>query len=177
MRPALIFGFVATIAPVSFAAEAEPVHDFGISADVPIVTVAPRRAGRMTMSLPGLTYAMTLTVDCDTNWQPDSVSISVADSRTSFNAEQLQAGRELNLELRIPSIQIAPLRVEKFCVVSDLNTPEALIQNRITVPGVLSAQASLRCATDSEQSMLYVTKPLDVVLKCDAPEEDPLVIE
>lgn len=169
MRPVLIFGFIATVAPVSFAAEVEPVHGIGISADVPTVTVPRRRAGRISMSLPGLTYAMKLTVDCDANWQPDSVSISVADSSTSFNAEQLQSGRELSLELRIPSNQIAPLRIEKFCVAGDPDTSETAIQNRITVPGVLSAQASLRCATDSEQSTMYVTKPLDVVLECAAP--------
>lgn len=169
MRTALIFGLVASIVSLSFAADADPVHDIGISADVPTITVAPRRAGRITMSLPGLTYAMTLTVDCDADWQPDSVSISVADSRTSFNAEQLQAGRELHLDLRIPPNQIAPLRIEKFCVAADPDTPDTSIQNRITVAGVLSALASLRCATDSEQSTMYVTKPLDVVLECAAP--------
>ncbi len=169
MRTAFFVGLVAIIASLSFATEPEPAHNIRISADVPTVTVAPRRAGRMTMSLPGLTYALTLTVDCGANWQPESVSISVADSRMSFDAEQLQAGRVLNLDLRIPSNQIAPLRIEKFCVAADPVTPEKPIQDSITVRGFLSAIGSLRCVTDSEQSIVYVTKPLDVNLECATP--------
>ncbi len=172
MRPALLFGFVAAVRSVAFAAELEPVHDIGISADVPTVTVAPRPAGRLSMRLPSLTYALTVTVECDANWQPDSVTISIADSRTSFNAEQLQADRELKLELRVPSNQIAPLRIEQFCISGEKAKPDTADQNRITVPAVMSAQASLRCATESAQSIMYVTKPLDVMLECAVPVED-----
>jgi hypothetical protein len=121
------------------------------------------------MNLPGLTYAMTVTVNCDTDWRPDSVSVSVADSRASFNADELQVGGELTLELRIPSNQIAPLRIERFCIADDSDVPDATIQDRITVSGVMSAQASLRCATGSEQSTMYVTKTLDVMLECAEP--------
>ena len=166
MRPALIIGFVATVVPIAIAAETEPVHSIGITANAPTVTVSPRRAGRVLMRLPNLTYALTVAVVCETNWRPDSVYISVADSGASLDAKQLQAGGELKLELRIPSNQIAPLRMEKFCIADDVDAPDAAIQNRITVPGVMSAQASLRCATESEQSTIYVTEPLDVVLEC-----------
>ena len=166
MRTALIFGFAATIASAAFAAEPEPVHDIGITADLPTVTVTPRRPGHTTIRLPSLTYALTVTVECDANWQPDSVSISVSDSRASLIAEQLQAGRELKLELRIPSNQIAPLRIEQFCVDGNKGKPDTADQNRITVPGVMSAQASLRCATESAQSIKYATVPLDVLLEC-----------
>ena len=172
MRPTLLFGFVAAVISVAFATEPEPVHDIRISADVPTVTVAPRPAGRLSMRLPSLTYALTVTVECDANWQPDSVTISIADSRISFNAEQLQADRELKLELRVPSNQIAPLRIEQFCISGEKAKPDTADQNRITVPAVMSAQASLRCATESAQSIMYVTKPLDVMLECAVPVED-----
>ena len=168
MRPALIIGFVTAV--TAFATETEPAHDIRVTADIPTVMVTPRRAGRMTMRLPSLIYAMTVSVDCEPNWQPDSVSINVADSRASFNAEQLQAGRELKLELRIPSSQIAPLRVEQFCIAGDKDIPERLEPNSITVLGVLSAQASLRCATESRQSTMYMIQPLDIQLECAVPE-------
>ena len=170
MRPAAIFGILATVVSIAIAAETAPVHNIGITADVPTVTVSPRRPGRTTIHLPGVTYEMSVTVDCEANWRPDSVSISVADSRASFDAEQLQVSRELRLELRIPSNQIAPLRVEHFCIVDGGKEPGTIGRNKITIPGVLSAQASLRCATQSTKSIMYVTKPLDVLLECAVPE-------
>ena len=171
MRAALITGIFATVASIAIAAETVPVHDIKITADVPTVTVSPRRAGRTTMRLPGLTYEISVTVNCETNWQPDSVSISVADSRASISAEELQASKELGLQLRIPSNQIAPLRVENFCVDGGADDVDAISPNNITIPGVVSAQASLRCSTESTNSIMYVSKPLDVLLECTLPEQ------
>ena len=166
MRPALTVGFLVSVACIANAAATEPVHDIELTVDIPTVTVTPRPPGRITMRLPGLTYALTVAVYCEANWQPDSVSISVADSGASLDAEQLQADRELKLELRIPSNQIPPLRIENFCIAGGMKTPDTTTRNRITVPGVMSAQASLRCANESAQSTMYVAKPLDVVLEC-----------
>ncbi len=170
MRPSLILCSVAIVASAAIATETEPVHEIGITANVPSVTVTPRRAGPILMRLPSLTYALTVAVECGANWQPESVTISVADSGASLGAEELRAGKELKLELRIPSNQIAPLRMEKFCIANDMDGPDATIESRITVAGVMSAQASLRCATKSEQTTMYVTKLLDVVLECGAPD-------
>lgn len=170
MRAALFSGVFAIVASIAIAAETVPVHNIEITADVPAVTVSPRRAGRTTMRLPSLTYEFSVTVDCETNWRPDSVSISVADSRASISAEELQASRELDLQLRIPSNQIAPLRVEHFCVDGGAEDADAISPNSITIPGVVSAQASLRCVSESTNSMMYVSKPLDVLLECAVPE-------
>ncbi len=173
MRATLISGIFATVASIAMAdaSSTAPVHDINITADVPTVTVSPRQAGRTTMRLPGLTYEISVTVNCETNWQPDSVSISVADSRASISAEELQASKELSLQLRIPSNQIAPLRVEHFCVDGGADDPDAVSTNSIKIPGVVSAQASLRCSTESTNSMMYVSKPLDVLLECTVPEQ------
>lgn len=170
MHTALIFGFLAVIEPTALAAQTEPVHDIGVTADVPTVTVTARLPGATDMRLPSVTYALTVAADCDANWRPDSVSISIADSRAFLDAEQLQSGGELILELRIPSNQIAPLRIENFCIDGYKGKLHNARKNRVTVPGVMSVQASLRCATESAQSIRYVTVPLDVVLECDAKE-------
>lgn len=167
MRPTLTLSLIATVS--SIATASEPVHNIELTVDVPIVTVTPRQPGRITMRLPSVTFSVTVAVDCGADWQPDSVSISVADSGASLNAEQLQAGRELTFDLHIPSSQIAPLRIERYCIDDEADAANAAYQNRITIPGVMSAQASLRCATESERSTTYVTKPLDIVLECAAP--------
>lgn len=168
MRPALLNLIALSGCSVVIAAEQEPVQSIEVSADVPIVTVALRRAGRFAMRLPALTYSLTLTTDCDEDWQPDSVSISIADSSKSFGAAQLTAGEVLLLQLQVPSDQIAPLRVEQFCIDDEREDSrgDTADENRIMIPAVLSAQVSLRCATESAQSITYVTKPLNVTLEC-----------
>ena len=148
------------------AADPEAVHSLAISADVPVVAVAPRRAGRFATHLPSLTYALTLTVGCAEDWRPHSVSISVADSKVSFAADKLQGTGAVEFELRIPSSQIAPVRIENFCVAVETGVSQ---QETLTISDVLSAQGSLRCATDSAQTIRYVTRPLDVTLECDTP--------
>lgn len=168
MRPALLFAFAPVVVPVAFAVDSEPVHNIVIKADVPVVAVAPRRPGRFALHLPSLTYVVTFTAECEEDWQPDSASISVADSRVSFGSTKLQENKTLEFELTIPSSQLAPLRVEEFCVRSE---SAALDQGALTIAAVLSVQASLRCAADSGQSMKYVTQPLDVKLECEVPEE------
>ena len=166
MRSILLFLFAA-VAVVSSAAEPGAVHKIVISVDVPTVVVEPRRPGRYAMHLPGLTYAVTLTTDCDGDSQAKSVSISVADSRLSFDAQELQNATALQFHLQIPSRQIAPLRIEDFCIRSDAGIA---YQESLTVSAVLSAQGSLRCASETGESIKYVTKPLDVMLECDVSE-------
>jgi hypothetical protein len=164
MRQTLLISLAVIACALVFAAEPRPLHNIEILADVPSVAVAPRRPGRFSMRLPSLTYALTLTANCEGEWTPDSASISVADSRVSFGGKELGNGDALQFELQVPSGQIGPLRLEKFCV--DENDPDFTQQDRITIPSVLSAQASLRCATDTAESIRYVTVPLDVSLEC-----------
>ncbi len=181
MRAALLFGFMATVCSVAAPAEPRPLAGIEISADVPTVTVTPRRAGRFGLRLPSLTYTLTLTAYCEDNWQPVSVSISIADSRKSLDAEQLEQATVLDLELQVPSNQIAPVRIERFCIKDDQKDFQpgdtgdnkelaGADGNTIIISAALSAQASLLCATDSEQSITYITKPLDVMLECSVPE-------
>ncbi len=181
MHAALLFGFMATVCSVAVPAEPRPVPGFEISADVPTVTVTPRQAGRFGLRLPSLTYTLTLTAYCEENWQPVSVSISIADSRKSLDAEQLELAAVLDLKLHVPSNQIAPVRIERFCIRDDQKDlqpddtggnkePASADENILIISAALSAQASLLCATDSEQSITYITKPLDVMLECSVPE-------
>ncbi len=165
MRLCSLFAFFMAVA-VS-AVEPEAVHELGISADVPVVAVAPRRPGRFALRLPTLTYALTLTAACAENWRPNSISISIVDSKVSFPADRLQDAEALEFELRIPSSQIAPLRIENFCMTNESGVAHA---KTLTISDVLSAQGSLRCATDSTETIRYVTKPLDVMLECDMPD-------
>ena len=168
MRSILLIALLAAMHSVAVANEPEGMHQIEILADVPSVPVSPRRSARFTMRLPNLTYALTMNLDCGENWKPESVSISVADSRMSFDAEKLQNSDSLEFDLQVPSRQIGPLRLEQFCIDGDQSDTAG--HNMIIIQSVLSAQASLRCASDAKQSIRYVTVPLDVSLECVVPE-------
>ncbi|MFQ6004153.1 MAG: hypothetical protein ACE5OQ_01505 [Woeseia sp.] len=169
MRKAFLLGILATALSVKVAAGPRPAQRIDITADTPTVSVQPRGAGRIAFRLPTLTYALTLTMVCDEEWRPASVSINVADSRMSIDEELLRSSAAIDVELKIPSNQIAPLRIERFCVEENTDgvPPD---DNFVTIAAALSAQASLLCILESEQSIVYVTKPLDVTLECETPE-------
>jgi len=181
MRAVFLFGIMAAVCSVAVLAEPRPLAGIEISADVPTVTVTHRRAGRFVLRLPSLTYTLTLTAYCEENWHPASVSISIADSRKTLDAEQLELSAVLELELQVTSNQIAPVPIERFCIKDDQKDFQpgdtgdnkelaSADENTIIISAALSAQASLLCATDSEQSITYITKPLDVMLECSVPE-------
>jgi hypothetical protein len=121
------------------------------------------------MQLPDLSYAMVINADCEEAWQPVSLSISIADTSKSFDATQLQPTGTLNFEVEVPSSQIAPVHLEKFCIAS-LEADDKDVGGRLKIPAMLSMHVSLRCAADSEQSISYVTEPLDVILECNVTE-------
>lgn len=161
MRKLFLIGAV-TATTVAFATEPESEQRIKISANIPAVTIAPRREGRFALQLPGLTYTLTLTMHCDAGWKPSSVSVSIADTGKILTGEQLESGTDVELQLSVPSSQIAPLRIENFCIGS-------AVDGQLTIPAALSAQASIRCTSESDQKIKYVTKLLAVMLQCGAP--------
>ena len=174
MRPALLIGFIAPLfAVVVLRAETDPSQDIEISFETPTVWVEPRRPGRFGLRLPSLTYVLTLSSSCDEDWRPASVSVNIADSRRSFDAEQLSTSDELSLELRVPANQIAPLRIETFCIEDQpAGASASYEEDEIKVSAALSVQASLLCASGGEEAITYVSKPLDVILRCGATQPD-----
>lgn len=178
MRAILSFWFVSAVACLACPSWSEPVQRLEIFADIPTVAVSPQMSGSDFMQLPGLTFTLTVNAVCDENWLPASVSIGIADVTKFIVAEQLQAAMPLESTLQIPANQIAPLRMEHFCIDDEQQglMTERPAETKITISAVLSAHASLRCATDSEQSISYIIKPLDVTLECSVlePTADPV---
>jgi len=66
--------------------------------------------------------------------------------------------------MKIPASQIAPLSVEGFCLTSESGGQQE--SERVTVRGILSAQASLLCSGDEDQRLMYASRSLDVTLNC-----------
>jgi hypothetical protein len=155
---------------------ADTAQDVAVRPQTPVVDVAPRRPGRQFLDLPALEYTFEVEARCDDEWTPESLSLNVADSRIAFRAAQLSDNAPQTIILQVPAKQLAPVAVHDFCLLPDDATLEetggprqAHTRPLLTIRAVLTAQASLLCASEQERRITYVSQPLDVTLTCKAP--------
>ncbi len=157
------------LSPAHLAAQPPLSHRLGVNANTPVVTIETREAGKDLIQLPSLQYDLSIEPQCVADFSPSVLSLSIADTRRSFNADSIPESIELTVEFAVPAAQIGPLTVEEFCVVAEespaddvgIHTPEQL-----NIPTILSLQASLLCANDTESQIVYAAKSLDVTLQC-----------
>jgi len=158
------------VSAVVFTVVGAPAHgrdSLSVSANSPTVIVAPRDAGRSFMRLPSLEYVFEILAKCADGRRPKSVSLNVAHSRKSLAAEQIADDGPTEFNLRVPASQIAPLAVENFCVI-DREQADDDLQTILSISSALSAQVSLRCESENEETMTYVSRSLGVSLVCNA---------
>jgi hypothetical protein len=149
---------------------AETVLKF--SADTPTANVTPRSRERAPLELPDLEYQFSIDAVCSDDLSPAFLSLAVADTRRTFNAEQIVAGALDDVRLLVPARQIAPVVIANFCVAegdADQGTTSA---SSLTVHAALSAQASLLCIGDTDRSMKYASTSLDVMLVCESRNDE-----
>ena len=143
-----------------------------IVADTPVIAVEPRAPGRNPLMVPELEYNFVLKAGCPDDQKPESLLLSIADVRHVFPAAEL-GGDLAEVRLTVPARQLAPIVLDNFCVVDPARGEETGVATvgsgePLTITAVLMAHASLRCADDNEQSMRYVSIPLDIQLRCAA---------
>ncbi len=151
----------------SLAADAPVIR---VSSNTPLVKMVPRARGRF-IRLPSLDFEFTVEAICPLGLQPQSVTVSIADTHMTLSAEDVAAQTPAPIAIAVPARQIAPLAAETFCRKNDSDTEFGTV---ITFASALLAQASLRCADATDQTITYVTHPLDVSVSCEAeiPDED-----
>lgn len=151
-------------------ASAETVLKFSV--DTPTAKVMPRSRERAPLQLPDLEYQFRIDAVCRDDLSPASLSLAVADTRRTFNAEQIVAGALNDVRLVVPAVQLAPVVIANFCVAEgDAEHPVASISS-LTVHAALSAQASLLCIGDTDRSMKYASANLDVKLICESRNDE-----
>ena len=164
------------------SADDSAVHTLAVGADRTSVTVVPQSPDRHFFELPSLDIVFSIEASCHKDWQPESLSLNVADSRVTRNASELLQNSHQQVPLRIPAEQLAPIAIRNFCVIEgaaegsggDAGPPTGRMSGttfEMTVTAALSAHASLRCSNGDEQKTIYVTEPLDVTLVCEEPED------
>lgn len=121
------------------------------------------------MRLPTLSFEFTVDASCSDGKAPDSLSLSIADTRVT-NSLDSDTGSRLELTVSVPAAQIGPIAVNQFCAADN---PDSVQDERATlrIPAVLSAQAALLCASESGNEMIYTSESLDVLLRCDREDE------
>ena len=162
---ALASSLVAVVG--SALALAEDSHSLEISAVAPTVTIAPRSRRNNLIRLPALEYVFEVSAECAEPFDAGSLSLTVADSRRSLDAEELaQTGA---VRLTVPANQLAPVPVSGFCVGPEERDDDGAAT--LTLRSALSASASLLCVSDTERKMTYASAGLDVVLVCESGNE------
>ena len=135
-----------------------------ISSSTPSVDIKTRASDRRALRLPSLQYVLHIEAMCQAGHTPQSVLLSIADTRKRISAPGLQATMGGGIEMEVPSSQISPLSLEGFCLANEHAVPAH--SRSVTVSGALSAQGALFCADDDNEQVTYASKALDVTLHC-----------
>jgi len=157
--------------PASQADNGSSPHSLRFTASEPQVQISLRSGKRDYLRLPSLEYTFMFTAHCSIDFEPHSVSLSIADSRASLSTDRLaDLATGAELKMTVPARQLAPLAIENFCVRNDAETdPEIAPHNAATpIHAVFSAQASLLCTNEDQQQITYASNPLNIVLICNA---------
>jgi hypothetical protein len=141
-----------------------------VTPTTPDINIKIRSHDRRAISLPSLQYAFQFAASCVSGLVPDSILLSVADTRKRVSASNTRYDSDAGITITVPAGQIAPLTVEGFCLEPNDRNPDELDQ--VTVRGVLSAQASLLCSGENDQEITYASQSLDVTLTCDAEQSE-----
>ena len=167
------------------AADDDAPDHLELAAEPPVVSVtATAPGGRRFVELPALEYRFEVEAACTGSRTPRSLSISVADSRVALAGAALEGETVRELVLTVPGRQLAPIALDDFCVAAPAAgeelpegyeaasafTAASAPPRLLTVPAVVSAQASLVCGDEAGSRIRYVTKPLAVTLACAADE-------
>lgn len=167
-RSTLTFALAIALILPGAAALSENIHELNIASIPAIVEIETRQGAREFIQLPTLRYDLEIQQNCPADLKPANLSISVADTRRTMSADELAAADPLTMPLSIPGAQIAPIAISGYCaaISADTHGTHSLDDDILRIEDVLSLQASLLCASDSESKIYYASTALDVELRC-----------
>jgi hypothetical protein len=135
-----------------------------VTSEPAVASISHQSGSRNLIRLPELEFPLRISAQCGTGRVPESVSISIADTGTTISGEDLPVAAALETSVRVASGQIAPIAIQGFCVADTVSDRELLVATALT------AQVSLRCASDDEQTIVFRAQALDVLLSCEMSE-------
>lgn len=123
--------------------------------------LAPREQGFQQLSLPSLEFSLLATIACPSGTDVESVTVSIADTHKRFGPDDISDKTALDVRVSVPANQVAPVTVADFCVKGEPGD-----RNGLLVPGVATAQVSLRCRSENESSVYFKSAVLPIRLHC-----------
>lgn len=160
----------ATLLSARIDAREEPTIE--IASSTPSVILAPRTYGRF-VRLPSLEIEFNLRMSCPADMQPQSVTLSVADTRKSITVDEISTRQIPTITLHVPGKQIAPIAAADFCRTGEDGLP-VFEGQELMFTDALTAHASLRCSADSDDSITYVSHAVDVKIRCEEDDAETL---
>ena len=119
-------------------------------AEPAVAALAVQQAGRNLVRLPDIGFRVGITTHCANNGQPESLSITIADTQRTLGAAELQAANTIDVDMLVPANQIAPLALQGFCVDTAAEGESVLIASALA----------------DDQTMVFAAEPLDIRLDC-----------
>ena len=142
--------------------QAESPERIRVAAKPASVEVTPLPVGRDFIRLPTLEFSLAVEPVCRPGSAATSLSISLADTRLTFGAQELDGNPVLEAALSLPRAQSGPLKVHQFC--RDDEGGDA--SRTLLLEDAFTARLSLRCGSDDRHTITYATQPLAVELRC-----------
>ena len=134
-----------------------------IEFDTATALISPRTSNRP-INLPTLTFTLRAQARCPAAEAPESISISIADTRITIYPDNESATNDVvEKSIRVSQKQLGPVAVESFCLAQN----SADVGQSLQLDGALSAQLSLRCVGENSESISYQTAALSVALLCE----------
>jgi len=133
--------------------------DIVVAAPDTQVKVAPRAPDSKLVNLPPLSFELRAAFKC--KGEPDSLTLSIADTFATLGSEALAGQRAAELTLTVPAQQLPLAADSRFCIADAPDTTD-----RLLVPGLVIVHASLRCRTAAGMSVHYASAPLGARLAC-----------
>jgi hypothetical protein len=156
---------LALFAAASYIPTAIAGESVVIAAQETEAFVAPRAARLRVIDLPALDFGLRAAFTC--KGQAESLTLSIADSFTTLDAEALTDQRAAAAALTVPASQVALAASSTFCLEDDPASADLLL-----VPALTTAHASLRCSNDDGATVHFTSTPLQVRLRCNRPSAD-----
>lgn len=126
----------------------------------------PRSPDQANVQLPALEIVIVADFQCPPGSNATSLTVSVSDTHEAFGPEQLAGAVSLNATFSVPARQLAPISIPAFCV-----GDKPIVDRELKVPGIATAQVSLRCGGANDASMYFSSTPVPVRLYCNVDTE------
>lgn len=130
--------------------------------------ISPRVPGAAQTRLPSLEFSIFANINCAAGAKALSVTVSAIDTHQRIDLAETPNAESVEASLHLPANQLAPVSFVEFCVVGTPPDEEGLL-----VPGIATAQVSLRCRSEARTSVHFASVSLPLRLLCRSDDNHP----